>query len=84
VRRAIASIILVFVLVSSAWAQALNSDQIYERGDIALRVGVGPLFPLYVHAFDFSNFSMSSMKIGFTLSLGADWWGDRLWQHPWC
>jgi hypothetical protein len=56
------------------WAQSGLEDQIYEAGTISLRVGVSPLFPLYVHAFNFSNFAKSSMKIGFTLHLGVDYY----------
>ncbi|NIZ18844.1 TP0733 family outer membrane beta-barrel protein [Entomospira culicis] len=71
---------LVFVLficslsVGNLWAQSGASDEVYEKGDVQIRVGVGALFPLYVHAFNFSDFTMSSMKTGFSIGLGFDYY----------
>lgn len=56
------------------WTQTVNQDQIYNSGDVLVRVGIGPLFPLYVHTFNFSEFSMSTMRPGFSIGLGVDYY----------
>lgn len=70
--RKLIMMIGLMVLAFTAQAQTVGKDQLYSAGDISIRIGIGPFIPLYVHAFDFSNFSMSGMKVGFGLGLGVD------------
>jgi hypothetical protein len=74
VRRAALFCLLWAVSLANLWAQDAPSGQVYANGDIMIRIGVGATFPLYVHAFNFSGFTKSPMKIGIKLGGGFDYY----------
>jgi hypothetical protein len=70
-------VVFMMLIVTPLWAQdngVNTSGNIYFRGDMAIRFGLAPIFPLYTHTFQFTDWNWLPLSTGFGLHLGFDYY----------
>lgn len=56
-----------------------REERLYIKGDMDVFIGIAPVFPLFTHAFNFSDFTKANLNVGIGFDIGLEfYWTNNL------